>query len=238
MDKVERARVARDGANSHCFEHRIEVDGECIAFANDPWADRIAVALSQALIAERGRETDALIIGLRERIEGVVEFQGHGFWTTCTGCYESEDGYPNGDYPRSEVLGCTLGGGCSECGGLGAVWDDIDYDEMAREMLAEDGALSPQTDKGGEEDLPTEFEAWWDKSPRRNREQIGYGLKKVLAWEAFQAGRLSLLRPSARKGAVEAWREFDRELGHVVAEYPEYQDLRAALSNEGACSGD
>jgi hypothetical protein len=81
---------------------------------------------------------DALIVGLKERIASVVEWQGYGCWRTCSGCYESEDGYPNGPYPHSDVLGCTLGGGCHECGGIGAVWDDIDYEAMAREMLAEE----------------------------------------------------------------------------------------------------
>jgi len=111
-----------------------------------------AAALSVPEVAQG--EADALIVGLRERIAGVVEFQGHGFWTTCSGCYESEDGYPNGYYPHSEVLGCTLGAGCSECGGIGAVWDDIDYDEMAREMLAEDreaaAIRSLGSNRGGE----------------------------------------------------------------------------------------
>jgi hypothetical protein len=90
-------------------------------------------------------EADALIDGLAERIESVVEFSGYGCWTTCTGCYESEDGHPNGDYPHSQVLNCTLGGGCSECGGIGAVWDNTDYEDVARSMLAEDAAALPAT---------------------------------------------------------------------------------------------
>jgi|GEM_PF-2200205 len=63
--------------------------------------------------------------------------RGDGFWRTCSGCYESEDGYPVGHYPHSAILGCTLGGGCSECGGIGAVWDDTDYGAMADAMHAE-----------------------------------------------------------------------------------------------------
>lgn len=48
---------ALDGANSHYFDHRIVVGdgdaiergdgGECIAFADEPWASRIAAALNQ-----------------------------------------------------------------------------------------------------------------------------------------------------------------------------------------------
>lgn len=60
--------------------------------------------------------------------------EGGGFWRTCSGCYESEDGYPNGYYPHSTVFNCTLGGGCTECGGIGAVWDDTDYEAMGRDF--------------------------------------------------------------------------------------------------------
>lgn len=72
-----------------------------------------------------------------ERVAYVVG-EGDGFWRTCSGCHESEDGYDVGHYPTSTVLGCKLGGGCGECGGLGAIWDDTDYaamaDDFAREM--------------------------------------------------------------------------------------------------------
>ena len=71
--------------------------------------------------------------------------EGDGIWMTCTGCHESEDGYDVGYYPYSEAFGCKLGGGCSECGGIGAVWDTTDYGAMADEMSAED---SPAVRRG------------------------------------------------------------------------------------------
>ena len=105
------------------------------------WARAIAAALSTlssgSAPASEG-EQDALIVGLKERIAGVIEFSGYGLWRTCSGCYESEDGYPNGDSPHSDLLGGILGGGCRECGGIGARFDDTDYDAMARDMLRED----------------------------------------------------------------------------------------------------
>ncbi|MBN3838876.1 hypothetical protein [Burkholderia sp. Ac-20349] len=55
---------------------------------------------------------------------------GKGFWRTCSGCYESEDGHPVGEYPYSEILQCDLGAGCAECSGIGAVWDNTDYDDL------------------------------------------------------------------------------------------------------------
>ncbi|MCZ7938476.1 hypothetical protein [Agrobacterium salinitolerans] len=53
---------------------------------------------------------------------------GKGVWRTCTGCHESNEGYPTG--PFSDTLKCHLGGGCFECGSIGAVWDTTDYEDM------------------------------------------------------------------------------------------------------------
>lgn len=66
-----------------------------------------------------------------------------GFWSSCSGCYESEDGHPMGDYIYSAALECTLGAGCSECGGLGAVWDNADYEGMIQTWL-EDAPMPEQ----------------------------------------------------------------------------------------------
>ncbi|MGO3891611.1 MAG: hypothetical protein ACTJHW_11605 [Paenalcaligenes sp.] len=65
--------------------------------------------------------------------------EGGGSWVTCSGCHESNDGYPTGPY--SQVMKCNLGVGCHECGGIGAIWDTTDYDEMADAMF---GAI-PET---------------------------------------------------------------------------------------------
>ena len=74
-----------------------------------------------------------------------AEINGDGFWRTCSGCAESADGVLSyRDYPFSDAFRCQLGGGCFECGGIGAVWDTTDYGAMADEMLAEDRALGPQ----------------------------------------------------------------------------------------------
>lgn len=56
---------------------------------------------------------------------------GDGFWRSCSGCLELEDGQNVHGYPHSKTLGCVLGGGCRECGGLGAIWDTTDYAAMA-----------------------------------------------------------------------------------------------------------
>jgi len=42
-----------------------------------------------------------------------------GFWQSCSGCYETEDGYPVGDYPIHPKHYVPVGGGCRECKGKG-----------------------------------------------------------------------------------------------------------------------
>lgn len=58
--------------------------------------------------------------------------EGDGFWRECSGCYESNEGAPPKGAVFSKVFGCYLGSGCSECGGIGAIWDSTDYEAMAR----------------------------------------------------------------------------------------------------------
>lgn len=133
-------------AEVRCDDCRVKGPGKFTAAeAINAWNARPSPSPDIGEMVERAKRPDALIDGLAERIKYVFDFNGCGFWRTCSGCYESEDGYPNGHYPHSDVLGCTLGGGCSECGGLGAVYDPIDYEEMASEMIAADALESLST---------------------------------------------------------------------------------------------
>lgn len=74
----------------------------------------------------------ALPIELSSVAETVAE--GAGFWRSCSGCHETNEGHETGHFPYSKILKCHLGGGCSECGGIGAVWDDTDYEAMGRDL--------------------------------------------------------------------------------------------------------
>jgi hypothetical protein len=92
---------------------------------------------------------------------------GGGFWRTCCGCHETEDGHPDGHYPYSEILKCDLGGGCSECGGIGAVWDNTDYgamaDAMHADMIARENAVLQPSAQSAEqccEGLAPSHECW------------------------------------------------------------------------------
>ncbi|NHC62740.1 hypothetical protein [Paenalcaligenes suwonensis] len=68
------------------------------------------------------------------RVVADILAEGNGCWATCSGCHESNDGYPTGPY--SQVMKCTLGVGCRECGGIGAIWDTTNYAEMGDAMAA------------------------------------------------------------------------------------------------------
>lgn len=73
----------------------------------------------------------------QSRIHEVID-EGDGFWEACSGCQEGVDGYVSSkDYPYSRAFRCQPGGGCTECGGLGVLWDTTDYDAMAASMLAD-----------------------------------------------------------------------------------------------------
>ena len=53
---------------------------------------------------------------------------GKGFWRSCSGCHELNEGHSTGPY--SKTFKCHIGVGCYECGGIGAIWDTTDYAEM------------------------------------------------------------------------------------------------------------
>lgn len=81
-----------------------------------------------------------------EQIEANVREQvsdGDGIWLPCSGCFETEDGQNVHGYPYSEAFGCVLGSGCSECGGIGAIWDTTYYGAMADDLLAAEWIVVP-----------------------------------------------------------------------------------------------
>lgn len=71
--------------------------------------------------------------GVREALS-----EGDGYWRECSGCYETCDGHEVGSYPSSSVFGCKLGAGCSECGGIGAVWCAVDGEDIALSATPDD----------------------------------------------------------------------------------------------------
>jgi hypothetical protein len=72
--------------------------------------------------------------GMAKAVAEQQDEEKSGFWNNCSGCLNSEDGHHVADYPYSEIFKCYVGSGCGECGGLGVVWDNVDYEQMANDM--------------------------------------------------------------------------------------------------------
>jgi hypothetical protein len=129
-----------DGVVGHYAIGRMNVAGYCEFWnlRSHRWAsaseDVLTLEQAQELLRNLAIPTakvelDGITQGLAEAVKEQSE---HGFWRPCSGCHETEDGHPVGKYPYSEALGCSLGNGCSECGGLGATWWDLSgYSEDA-----------------------------------------------------------------------------------------------------------
>ena len=120
--------------------HDMSLDGEHFA-ARQLLLETIADLEKQEPVAWTD-ELEIISKGIKDAIE-----EGGGFWRSCTGCYETNEGYPpNGAY-FSKVFKCYLGNGCDECGGIGAIWDDTDYEEMAEYMMQEDTHPQPKAEQ-------------------------------------------------------------------------------------------
>ncbi|MDE1914723.1 MAG: hypothetical protein KGJ57_17510 [Sphingomonadales bacterium] len=75
-----------------------------------------------------------------DRVERIGEIMEHGagFWRACSGCQESNEGsVSTKDYPYNKAFRCQPGSGCRECGGIGVIWDDTDYEEYAKFCMEE-----------------------------------------------------------------------------------------------------
>ena len=108
----------------------------------DHYEQRIAIrsALSAAALA-RAEANAGEPVAWVARIGEILD-EGDGFWRSCSGCHELNDGAPTGSY--SAAFRTHVGVGCSECGGLGVVWDTTDYAHMGDWLAREGGFAAPQ----------------------------------------------------------------------------------------------
>lgn len=121
--------------------------------AGIPARDAEIEALHRELETLRAQQPVSGADGLPIELRGIAEAIGNGggFWRSCSGCHESNEGMATG--PFSETLKCHLGVGCSECGGIGAIWDTTDYDAMADFMAAEYQQRTENTEPVGQGQL-------------------------------------------------------------------------------------
>lgn len=133
--------------------YRADVDGDVHAIAvwNGPPPPRytklyVDPSAEIAALCERiaGMEKDAKNTPVEfQDVERVIQ-NGDGQWKSCSGCYDTEDGNPTQRYRQSTFLKCPLGSGCSECGGLGAVWDDYSMYEAVYDASSVASKEEPQ----------------------------------------------------------------------------------------------
>jgi hypothetical protein len=152
----------------------------------EPILEAITTLKKQAAVAAAALPYE--LKGIPEAIR-----EGSGFWRTCTGCYESEDGHPVGHYPHSKILGCALGGGCSECGGIGAVWDTTDYAAMADEGWAQ--MQREQAEKGRAERVA----AGWLPITAPGQVAVGDKLKFTIGETEYRETVKQILDPGTDK---------------------------------------
>lgn len=107
-------------------------------------------------------------------LQGIKETvaDSDGFWRSCTGCHETNDGHPSNGAYFSATFNCHLGGGCSECGGIGAIWDNTDYEDMANFMIAQD-ATPPQVEPAPS---PEVLQALTDPENQPNQFGVKFGM--------------------------------------------------------------
>jgi len=82
-------------------------------------------------------KADPVLDMIADSVAEVVD-GGSGHWRSCSGCHETDQGQETGAYPYSQTFRCYIGAGCSECGGIGAVWDNIDYADFAESFLKDE----------------------------------------------------------------------------------------------------
>ena len=144
MCEVADLRTILSAIASHPLEQQQAVSGDVVERADrmmrefyvspfyDPKAGRPADNVKAAIhFALTASGVERMRAGIAERAT-----EGDGFWRACTGCHESVDGCVSiKDYPFDPMFQCQSGGGCRECGGIGVVWDNIDYADFARTAL-------------------------------------------------------------------------------------------------------
>ena len=123
------------------------IDGRCVVPPPPPEPPpprvmREGVEVLRIPFEDKVAQPQAVPIELTGVKETIAE--GGGFWHSCSGCHELNEGHPTGTF--SSVFNCNLGNGCDECGGIGAIWDNADYEEIAAGWT-EDNSAQPQGDK-------------------------------------------------------------------------------------------
>lgn len=131
------------GEFSYVFEQALSEGDVVMGWQPLPkWSEAQPSNSAAPVVAQAEAKVSDELVGVAEVIA-----EGGGFWRTCSGCHETVDGHPVGHYPYSKVMKCDLGAGCGDCGGIGAVWDNTDYEAMGRDIESRDtGMIAASSD--------------------------------------------------------------------------------------------
>lgn len=155
-EALEKTQQGRDIASKKLFEARAT-----IRLREERIMELTAMAAAHLRQAEAEKKRTDELGGLLEMIGSVKEEatgRGRGYWRACTGCHESEMGQTLlGQH--STLFGSDQGIGCLECGGIGVIWDDTDYDDMADFILRE-AERAATCDVLAERQRQIEVEGW------------------------------------------------------------------------------
>lgn len=119
----------------HLRGDTIECDSHPIGYANRSYtairnepSTEFFIRLYAPTGADRPKvhPLDPALMGIAEEVK-----ESGGHWQPCTGCYDTEDGHPTQKYAFSPALQTSIGCGCHECGGLGAVWWHMTDEQVA-----------------------------------------------------------------------------------------------------------
>jgi len=188
--------VWTDDKNGYWWDLEGESPVDPVEFMPHPQDARFSGSASTPLSAPTNLELDGV---------GEALAYGKGIWRTCTGCHESNEGYPTGPY--SDTLKCHLGGGCFECGGIGAVWDMTDYEDMgnflALSAQVQDVAWSPAIKAiAAERRRQVESEGW---TPDHDDKYSCGELARAAACYALQAAQRSDETPYEDNAGRKRW---------------------------------
>ncbi|MCA0275852.1 MAG: hypothetical protein LCH86_07610 [Proteobacteria bacterium] len=142
--------------------------------------------------------------------ECVDEYAERGFWRSCSGCHELNDGAPTGQY--SKAFKCHLGTGCGECGGIGAVWDATDYFDMTDAMLRGDIEIPSEIPEDIKETACDEGDAFsdWYGCDSDKRGRLTEAFERAIMAERLRGAAKGEPDPTlwvcfANNGNIRAW---------------------------------
>ncbi|KIJ00443.1 hypothetical protein ST27_10095 [Xanthomonas phaseoli pv. phaseoli] len=138
-DRFEQFVQAEIARSPNALRELGEYLGRVLGEDEFPSANRLLLQLATEYTAPAAVPVE--LIGVSDQINA-----GNGFWRACSGCHELNEGMETGPY--SAGLRCHLGNGCGECGGIGAIWDNADYQAIADEE-ATALATHPQPEAAG-----------------------------------------------------------------------------------------